>query len=138
MVVEIPRWTNAKQEIKRPELLNPIVQDTSNGKIRFVRNRFPYHGYIWNYGAIPQTWEDRNYTHPDTMAKGVNDPIDVCEIGERVAYPGQIKQVKVLGVIALLDGGETDWKIIAIDVNDPMAPILSSSVPRISVMGCPR
>jgi inorganic pyrophosphatase len=30
--------------------------------------------------------------------------------------------VKVLGVIALLDEGETDWKLISINVNDPVAP----------------
>ena len=24
---------------------------------RYVKNFFPHHGYIWNYGAIPQTWE---------------------------------------------------------------------------------
>jgi inorganic pyrophosphatase len=29
--------------------------------------------------------------------------------------------VKVLGTICLLDGGETDWKIIVIDVTDPLA-----------------
>jgi inorganic pyrophosphatase len=39
---------------------------------------------------------------------GDNDPLDVCEIGEAVAYPGQVKQVKVLGTMALLDEGETD------------------------------
>ena len=27
------------------------------GKLRYVANCFPHHGYIWNYGAIPQTWE---------------------------------------------------------------------------------
>lgn len=32
-----------------------------------------------------------------------------------------MKQVKVLGTMALLDEGETDWKVIVIDVNDPMA-----------------
>lgn len=42
--------------------------------------------------------------------------MDVCEIGELVGYTGQIKQVKVLGVMALLDEEETDWKIIVIDV----------------------
>ena len=31
--------------------------------------------------------------------------MDVIEIGELVAYPGQVKQVKVLGVMALLDEG---------------------------------
>jgi inorganic pyrophosphatase len=49
----------------------------------------------------------------------------VIEIGERVAYTGQVKQVKVLGVMALLDEGETDWKVIVIDVADPMAAKLN-------------
>lgn len=121
MVVEIPRWTNAKLEISKEQKLNPIVQDTKKGKLRFVRNCFPHHGYIWNYGAFPQTWEDPNVVHPETKAYGDNDPLDVCEIGEAVGYTGQIKQVKVLGIMALLDEGETDWKVIVIDVKDPHA-----------------
>ncbi|KAK4227563.1 putative inorganic pyrophosphatase [Podospora fimiseda] len=125
MIVEIPRWTNAKQEISKDELLNPIKQDVKKGKLRFVRNCFPHKGYLWNYGAFPQTWEDPNVVHPETKAKGDNDPLDVCEIGELVGYTGQVKQVKVLGVMALLDEEETDWKVIVIDVNDPLAPKLN-------------
>ncbi|KAB8229211.1 inorganic pyrophosphatase [Aspergillus alliaceus] len=125
MVVEIPRWTNAKQEISKEEFLNPIKQDVKKGKLRYVRNCFPHKGYLWNYGAFPQTWEDPNTVHPETKAKGDNDPLDVCEIGELVGYPGQVKQVKVLGVMALLDEEETDWKVIVIDVNDPLAPKLN-------------
>ncbi|KAK4251858.1 inorganic pyrophosphatase [Corynascus novoguineensis] len=125
MVVEIPRWTNAKLEISKDELLNPIKQDTKKGKLRYVRNCFPHKGYLWNYGAFPQTWEDPNAVHPETKAKGDNDPLDVCEIGELVGYTGQVKQVKVLGVMALLDEEETDWKVIVIDVNDPLAPKLN-------------
>ncbi|CAI7671325.1 unnamed protein product [Penicillium manginii] len=121
MVVEIPRWTNAKQEISKEEFLNPIKQDVKKGKLRFVRNCFPHKGYLWNYGAFPRTWEDPNTVHPETKAKGDNDPLDVCEIGELVGYPGQVKQVKVLGVMALIDEEETDWKVIVIDVNDPLA-----------------
>ena len=45
----------------------------------------------------------------------------MCEIGEQVGYVGQVKQVKVLGIMALLDEGETDWKVIVVDVNDPLA-----------------
>lgn len=52
---------------------------------------------------------------------GDNDPIDVIEIGDVVAHEGQVKQVKILGTVALLDEGETDWKVIAIDVTDPQA-----------------
>ena len=58
MVVEIPRWSNAKMEIATKEALNPIKQDVKKGKLRYVKNFFPHHGYIWNYGALPQTWED--------------------------------------------------------------------------------
>ncbi|KAK4141610.1 inorganic pyrophosphatase [Dichotomopilus funicola] len=125
MIVEIPRWTNAKLEISKDELLNPIKQDVKKGKLRFVRNCFPHKGYLWNYGAFPQTWEDPNTVHPETKAKGDNDPLDVCEIGELVGYTGQVKQVKVLGVMALLDEEETDWKVIVIDINDPLASKLN-------------
>jgi len=52
---------------------------------------------------------------------GDNDPIDVLEIGEKIGYAGQVKQVKILGSMALLDEGETDWKIITVDVTDPLA-----------------
>ncbi|VEN63751.1 unnamed protein product [Callosobruchus maculatus] len=121
MVVEIPRWTNAKMEITMKEILNPIKQDVKKGKVRFVSNCFPHHGYIWNYGALPQTWENPEHLDDGTGCKGDNDPIDVLEIGYRVAKRGEVLQVKILGTIALIDEGETDWKLIAIDVNDPIA-----------------
>ncbi|KAG2216082.1 hypothetical protein INT45_005840, partial [Circinella minor] len=71
------------------------------------------------------TWEDPTTVNTDTNARGDNDPIDVCEIGEGIGYCGQVKQVKVLGVMALLDEGETDWKLIAIDTRDPLAEKLN-------------
>ena len=30
-------------------------------------------------------------------------------------------KAKVLGALALIDEGETDWKIVTIDVDDPLA-----------------
>jgi len=125
MIVEIPRWTNSKMEISKEEPFNPIKQDIKRGKLRYVRNCFPHHGYIWNYGAFPQTWEDPSQTHAETKAKGDNDPLDVCEIGENVGYVGQVKQVKILGIMALLDEGETDWKVIVVDIHDPLASKLN-------------
>jgi len=41
-------------QISKEETLNPILQDTKKGKLRFVRNCFPHKGYLWNYGAFPQ------------------------------------------------------------------------------------
>ncbi|CAO2600089.1 Inorganic pyrophosphatase 2, mitochondrial [Lemmus lemmus] len=121
MVVEIPRWTNAKMEIATEEPLNPIKQDAKNGKLRFIPNIFPYKGYMWNYGAFPQTWEDPFQKDKSTNCCGDNDPIDVCEIGSKVCSRGDVIQVKILGVLALIDQDATDWKIITINVNDPEA-----------------
>lgn len=124
MVLEIPRWTNAKLEISTGEHLNPIKQDVKKGALRYVKNLFPFKGYPWNYGAFPQTWEDPTVACPHTGFKGDKDPVDVLDIGSTVGFTGQIKRVKVLGCIALLDEGETDWKVIAIDVDDPLASSL--------------
>ena len=33
--------------------------------------------------------------------------------------------MKILGTIALIDEGETDWKLLAIDTRDPMADKLN-------------
>ncbi|XP_041640484.1 inorganic pyrophosphatase 2, mitochondrial isoform X2 [Cheilinus undulatus] len=126
MVVEVPRWSNAKMEIATKEPMNPIKQDVKKGKLRYVANIFPHKGYIWNYGALPQTWEDPNHTDEDTKCCGDNDPIDVCEIGSLVCSPGQVIQVKVLGVLAMIDEGEMDWKVIAINSEDPDAKSLNN------------
>jgi inorganic pyrophosphatase len=121
MVVEVPRWTTAKLEINKQLKLNPLVQDVKNGKPRFVHNVFPYHGYLWNYGALPQTWEDPNHVDPDTKTTGDNDPLDVCEIGTTLHATGSIVPVKIVGVLGLIDEGETDWKLLGIDIRDKLA-----------------
>merc|ERR1712029_601303 len=117
MVVEIPRWSNAKMEIATKEVLNPIKQD--------VKNFFPHHGYIWNYGALPQTWEDPAHVDENTSVAGDNDPLDVVEIGGKIHPRGAVIQVKILGVLAMIDDGETDWRVFCIDVNDEDASKLN-------------
>ena len=125
MVCEVPRWSNAKMEISTGDKLNPIKQDIKKGKPRFVHNCFPHHGYIWNYGAVPQTWENPDAKDDHTGENGDNDPIDICDLSDKVAEIGEIRQVKVLGVLAMIDDGETDWKLLGIDVNDPRAETLN-------------
>lgn len=36
--------------------------------------------------------------------------------------------MKILGTVALIDEGETDWKILCIDVNDPQAEKINGEV----------
>lgn len=124
-IIEIPRWSNAKMEISKKEKFNPIIQDVKKNKLRFVNNCFPHHGYIWNYGALPQTWEDPNVKDETTGCNGDNDPLDVCEIGSKIHQRGSVVQVKILGALGLIDEGEADWKIICIDINDPLAEKLN-------------
>ncbi|EEB06819.1 inorganic diphosphatase [Schizosaccharomyces japonicus yFS275] len=121
MIVEIPRWTQAKCEIAIHDPLQPIRYDMKNDKIRYVPNCFPFHGYIWNYGVFPQSWENQKERDQFTGLVGDGDPLDVCDIGGSKGKTGQIKQVKLLGALALIDQGETDWKIIVIDTQDPLA-----------------
>jgi inorganic pyrophosphatase len=116
MVVEIPKGTQPKLEISKDNFLNPIKQDVKNGKLRYVAWKYPF-----NYGALPQTWENPAFVHPDTKAKGDNDPVDAVELSSAAAKTGDVKKVKILGTYAMIDEGETDWKVVCIDVNDPVA-----------------
>lgn len=121
MVVEIPRGTNAKLEIATGEEMNPIRQDQKKGQLRFVAM-----DYLWNYGAFPQTWEDPNVVCHRTGLRGDRDPIDVLDIStHKKANVGEVRTVKVLGILAMKDEGETDWKVMAIDVTDPLADKLN-------------
>jgi inorganic pyrophosphatase len=117
---EIPKYTKAKMEVATKEASNPIAQDMKKGKLR------DYHGPIfWNYGCLPQTWEDPNIEHPEVKCFGDDDPVDVVEIGSKALESGSVSTVKVLGVLAMIDDGELDWKVIAINTEDPMASELN-------------
>lgn len=50
----------------------------------------------------------------------------LCWLVLQLFVSGQVIQVKVLGILAMIDEGETDWKVIAINVKDPDAKNLNS------------
>lgn len=43
----------------------------------------------------------------------------------KVVKPGDVRPVKVLGVLCMIDEGETDWKVVVIDAEDKWAPFLN-------------
>ena len=116
MLTEIPKMTLKKMEVDTKAPGNPIKQDEKKGKARL------YHGPIfWNYGCLPQTWEDPNVKGDGEVggAFGDDDPVDVVEIGAASLAMGSFTPVKVLGCLSMIDDGELDWKVIAInDVAD--------------------
>lgn len=121
-VNEIPKFSRKKYEIATDEDGNPIKQDEKKGKLR----EFKKGDIFFNYGCLPRTWEDPTFIHPDAEGcRGDNDPLDVCEIGLKVIQPGDVRPVKVLGVLCMIDEGEADWKVITIDAEDKWAPFFN-------------
>ena len=119
---EIPLHTTAKMEVSTTTTHNPIAQDIKKGKLR----HFTYGTIPFNYGCLPQTWEDPTVTHPQTGCNGDNDPVDVVELSRHPLDTGSVHSVRVVGVLALIDEGETDWKLLAVNSSDPMYDRLRS------------
>lgn len=120
-VNEIPMGTKLKMEVNTKREHNPIQQDLKNNNPRV----FMYGNIPFNYGCFPQTWENPEFFHPDTKCGGDNYPVDVVELGNTALPIGKIARVKILGSFALIDGGETDWKILVIREDDPIAPLVN-------------
>ena len=47
--------------------------------------------------------------------------MDVVEIGSKTLDMGGVYPVKPLAVLAMIDDGELDWKVVAIRTDDPKA-----------------
>mmetsp|Transcript_46258 Transcript_46258/g.46728 ORF Transcript_46258/g.46728 Transcript_46258/m.46728 type:complete len:304 (-) Transcript_46258:119-1030(-) len=121
-VNEIPKFSRKKYEIATDEEGNPIKQDEKKGVLR----EFKKGDIFFNYGCLPRTWEDPTHVHPDAEGcRGDNDPLDVCDIGMRICSPGEVRPVKVLGILCMIDEGEADWKVVVIDADDKWAPFLN-------------
>ena len=78
-------------EMMKDVLDNPIMQDTKDNAPRYYSYGVPF----FNYGLLPQTWEDPTVADPTTGAKGDGDPIDAIEIGSGPLGMGTVVPVKV-------------------------------------------
>ncbi|MGO3057802.1 inorganic diphosphatase [Halomonas sp. AOP43-A1-21] len=100
-IIEIPTGTSAKWEVSKEDT-NAVYWEYKNDAPRVVN----YLGYPGNYGAIPGT------DLPKEMG-GDGDPLDVIVLGQAIPR-GEIVDVRVIGVLKMLDGGEQDDKLIAV------------------------
>lgn len=101
VVVEIPAGSNAKWEVEKDT--GHLAWERAGDSFRVVR----YLPYPANYGMVPRTWLPAD-------AGGDDDPLDVILLGPRVDR-GSIVEGRVVGVIRMIDGGEQDDKLIAVD-----------------------
>ena len=115
--VEIPLKLRAKMEMQKTLPGNPIKQDRfDDGSARF----YSYGDPFFNYGFVPQTWEDPELT--DALGNGGdNDPLDIMEVGSQQLAMGSVVPSRVLGALTLIDEGQMDNKIIVISLSDPDA-----------------
>ncbi len=94
-IIEIPKGTKAKYEL-----------DKESGLLKLDRVLYSSVYYPANYGFIPQTYGDDN------------DPLDILVLAQIEVVPLCIVPAKVIGVMRMLDNGESDDKIIAVAHGD--------------------
>ena len=95
-IVEIPKGSRAKYEL-----------DKDSGLLILDRVLYSSMYYPANYGFIPRTYCDDK------------DPLDIMIVSQVEIVPLCIVPAKVIGVMRMLDNGEADDKIIAVNAGDP-------------------
>lgn len=96
VIVEINKGSKNKYEI-----------DKKTGLIALDRVMHTSQDYPFDYGFVPQTvWDDQ-------------DALDVVILTTYPLQPGILVRVRPVAVMDMVDGGESDYKIIAVPVDDP-------------------
>lgn len=99
VVVEIPAGTTEKWEVDEDGVLR---WEFKEGRPRVVE----YLAYPANYGMVPRTLIPAG-------EGGDGDPLDVVLLGPAIER-GEVVPARIIGVLKMLDGGETDHKLIAV------------------------
>ena len=95
VIIEVPKGSHNKYEI-----------DKATGLIALDRANYSDAAFPYDYGFAPQTlWED-------------NDALDVIVLTTWPLDPGIMVAVRPVGVIEMIDTGESDFKVIAVPVSD--------------------
>lgn len=96
VVVEIPKGSKNKYEL-----------DKETGLITLDRAMHTSQDYPFDYGFVPQThWED-------------GDPLDVVILTTYPLAPGVLVKVRPVGVLHMVDDGESDVKVLGVPEHDP-------------------
>lgn len=103
---DIPNEINVIVEINKGSK-NKYELDKVTGLIMLDRVMYTGQDYPFDYGFVPQThWHD-------------GDPLDVVLLTTYPLIPGVLVKARPVAVIDMIDGGDSDAKIIAVPVDDP-------------------
>ena len=95
VIIEIPKNSPNKYEI-----------DKETGLIALDRANYSSSPYPFDYGFVPQTlWED-------------GDALDVIVLTTYPLDTGILVRVRPVAVMEMIDSGESDFKILAVPVDD--------------------
>ena len=94
VIIEIPKGSKVKYELE-------------NGVLKVDRVLFGSMTYPQNYGFFEKTldWD--------------GDPLDVLVFSDHNFIPGSEVPIRVIGAVKMIDGGETDTKILGVIDVDP-------------------
>jgi inorganic pyrophosphatase len=96
VIIEIPRGSKNKYEI-----------DKATGLIALDRAMHTSQDYPFDYGFVPRTLWD------------YGDALDVLVLTTYPLAPGILVRVRPVAVMDMIDGGESDNKVIAVPTDDP-------------------
>lgn len=95
VIIEIPKNSPNKYEI-----------DKETGLIALDRANYSSAPYPFDYGFVPQTlWDD-------------GDALDVIVLTTFPLNVGVLVRVRPVAVMEMIDGGESDYKVLAVPVDD--------------------
>jgi inorganic pyrophosphatase len=97
---------NAIVEVSQGSI-NKYEMITESGQLKLDRVGYSSLAYPFTYGAIPMTW-DYDGDPLDVEIVNVTEPL----------VPGSLVEVRVIGVMKFVDGGEVDDKIIGVLKDD--------------------
>src|ERR1700759_4932870 len=103
---------------KLPEVINGVIEIPFEGInkyeydkqlhfFRLDRNLYSPVHYPGDYGFIPSTLSDDG------------DPLDVLVLVPSASFPGCVQEVRPIGLLAMLDQGVLDEKVLAVGKNNP-------------------
>ena len=111
-------WTELTPGSEFPEVINAVIEISKGSRNKyeydkdiesFALDRVLFSSVVYpaDYGFIPQSIYDDG------------DPMDIMVLMEQPTFPGCVIASKPIGIMGMIDGGDKDYKILAVPVDDP-------------------